>query len=102
MSKSKTCLRRRLWYRTFGTSKVGVCHWCGNPIHFDEATVDHEPPLAEGGDDQHVFIACSPCNQRRGQELLKKMNARNRRVARKSVNKPVAVRANWHGGWYMD
>lgn len=38
------------------------CHWCGKPA----TTADHEPPIAHGGDHNHMVPACAPCNHSRG------------------------------------
>ena len=38
------------------------CHWCGQPA----TTADHEPPIAHGGDHDHMVPACHGCNSARG------------------------------------
>lgn len=59
-------LKNRIWFETFGPVEEVPCHWCGRPLTFDEATVDHEPPLALGGTWPQAVIACSGCNAKRG------------------------------------
>ena len=50
-----------------------TCHWCRTPLTFDEATVDHEPPIAEGGTKEQAVLACYSCNQVRGQTTASRL-----------------------------
>lgn len=47
-----------------------VCHWCGGGADDVGALVlDHEPPVAAGGEEfdvEGLVASCSPCNLRRG------------------------------------
>ena len=68
-SRNNRRLKRRLWREVHGRAldvPVG-CHWCGSPIGFDRATVDHVRPRSEGGGNglPNVVIACDNCNQTR-------------------------------------
>ena len=66
--RSKRRLRNRIWFSTFGRSPTAPCHWCGVPMTFSEATLDHEPPLSRGGSWFRAVLACYGCNQKRGRE----------------------------------
>lgn len=48
--------------------KSACCHWCEAVLTAETATVDHKIPLSRGGldNDNNRVLACSPCNQRRG------------------------------------
>ena len=64
-----------IWYNTFGSVKRVPCHWCFEMLTFDEATVDHEPALSEGGQLRCAVIACRKCNAVRGMVVnRRKMN----------------------------
>lgn len=43
------------------------CHWCGKPA----TTADHEPPIAQGGDHDHMVPACHGCNSARGGRMTR-------------------------------
>lgn len=73
MSKSYRKLKNAIWFCTFGPVTAVPCHWCRQMLIFDEATVDHEPALSEGGKRGQAVIACYPCNQKRGQETFKRV-----------------------------
>lgn len=47
------------------------CHWCGirRQPGGPPMTVDHEPPLALGGDNSRTVPACMSCNSSRGARL---------------------------------
>lgn len=62
-------LRNHIWFKTFGAVAEVPCHWCGRMLTFDEATIDHEPPLVLGGKWRQAVLACKPCNESRGREL---------------------------------
>jgi hypothetical protein len=54
------------------------CHWCGIDLIKETATLDHVIPLSRGGINNmnNYVLACSPCNQERGNsmpELIKDM-----------------------------
>jgi len=65
-------LKNHVWFKTFGPVPKVPCYWCRRMLLFDEATVDHEPALAEGGSNRNVVIACSGCNHKRGIETYKR------------------------------
>lgn len=74
-------VKRAIWYRTFGPSLLARCHWCPRLLTFNEATLDHEPPLAEGGSKRGVgqaVIACEDCNKARGRETDKRLEVKKR------------------------
>ena len=49
----------------------GRCALCGNPIAFEEMTLDHIVPLAMGGADEveNLQCSCKACNQFKGSIL---------------------------------
>lgn len=74
----KTTPRRRkngYWFKHFGTAKEAPCYWCNVPMSFDEATIDHEPALAEGGRINQFVLACAKCNHARGVEVCRRKRA---------------------------
>jgi len=54
------------------------CSFCPKMLTYEEATVDHEPPLALGGSARAAVLACDACNQRRGQETNTACNKRRK------------------------
>ncbi len=48
-----------------------VCHWCGEPLTEQTATVDHVVPLKRGGLNNlnNMVLACEPCNSKRGHDM---------------------------------
>lgn len=84
MPRTPKDLKGKLWGRA--TSAAGVttpCHWCGVAMTWEAATVDHEPPLAEGGRSRRAVLACDPCNQRRGAATNARINEK-RKAKRKA------------------
>lgn len=66
----------RAWIKTVGCRAICPCHWCDQPLFFDEATFDHEPPIAESGTRSGPgVIACKACNHQRGQETSSRIQA---------------------------
>lgn len=49
----------------------GVCHWCGDPVTEENATIDHVIPLGRGGIDNcaNMVLACRDCNEWRGHDM---------------------------------
>lgn len=49
----------------------GRCVYCGNPVTFKEATVDHRVPKSKGGGDYkyNKFLSCKTCNQYKDDQL---------------------------------
>lgn len=82
-------VRQRLWLRLFGTSSIAHCYWCDKPLTFNESTVDHEPPLAEGGNRNQGVIACYDCNHERGKKTFNRVRVddKNGTVQDKSQQK---------------
>lgn len=76
-------LKNSIWHRTHGQALAVPCHWCKVSLTFDEATVDHEPPLAEGGRWTVAVLACWACNQRRAREQQARRNKYVRAVLRR-------------------
>lgn len=68
-------LKGRLWLFAPVVECV-PCHWCGVLLTYREATVDHEPALAEGGHPECAVLACHACNQERGRETQERINKR--------------------------
>lgn len=50
------------------TRDKGCCQYCGMKVPRHEATYDHVKPRCQGGQTkwENVVIACTPCNQRKG------------------------------------
>jgi len=48
------------------------CHWCPTLIDLDTSTLEHIIPLDRGGldNDNNRTLACHPCNNKRGNEML--------------------------------
>lgn len=84
MPRTPRGLKGVLWGRETSAAGVRVpCHWCGEPLTYECATVDHHPPLAEGGSPRSAVLACDRCNQERGRETNDRVNAKRRRKAKK-------------------
>lgn len=71
-------LKATLWIRATAAVRL-PCHWCRQPFAYAALTVDHEPPLAEGGTSRQAVLACDECNQRRGRETDARLKAKQRR-----------------------
>ena len=54
------------------------CVYCGSPLEFDLATLDHVHPLAHGGAHApgNVVLACGSCNRLKGDLLPTEFFAR--------------------------
>lgn len=54
------------------------CWYCGRSISLESATVDHIIPLSKGGKDhrRNYALACSACNNRKGNRLLSEAGMR--------------------------
>ena len=64
--------RRRFKQRIFWRDG-GICAYCDHRVRFDDATLDHITPLAQGGSDRHkenFTLACTTCNQKKAQLIL--------------------------------
>ncbi len=73
-----------LWGRATSATGLRVpCHWCKVPLTYESATVDHEPPMAEGGTRRQAVLACHACNQERGQATNDRINAKRKNRGRK-------------------
>ena len=48
------------------------CWYCGQPIRFNEATIDHQLPRCKGGTDlpDNLVAACKRCNSKKGTRTL--------------------------------
>lgn len=59
--------RRKIRIRLFEKSQ-GVCALCGNPMTFEELTIDHIIPVVKGGSSHFNNLqgAHGECNNRRG------------------------------------
>ena len=59
---------RRQVYRKY----EGKCVYCGNPVPFEEATIDHRMPKFKGGGDYkyNYFLSCRTCNQYKADEVI--------------------------------
>lgn len=55
---------KRLIYERDG----GTCSYCGKPVPYHTATVDHVVPLCQGGGStwDNLVCCCTSCNQRKG------------------------------------
>lgn len=44
------------------------CHYCGKPLTYDQATLDHVVARVNGGSDriENLVIACYDCNHDKG------------------------------------
>lgn len=73
-------LKQRLWREQSHWHRARCC-WCPKRLRYKEATIDHEPPLAEGGCWDNAVLACYECNQRRGEATSRRLqNIRQRRI----------------------
>lgn len=72
---SNRARRNGIWFRRFGPVEYVQCCWCMVPMTFDEATLEHIVPLAEGGsnEDYNLDLACFDCNQERGLRTQQKL-----------------------------
>jgi 5-methylcytosine-specific restriction endonuclease McrA len=73
---SRKRARNQLFFRAVGKAGVAPCHWCGIPLRFREATVDHVKPRLVGGPDriENYVIACLPCNTERSKDTSRQGN----------------------------
>lgn len=64
---AKVASRKRIWERG-----GGLCYLCGDPVTFDEFTIDHVIPLSKGGSnlDSNKRPAHYACNQAKADKLL--------------------------------
>lgn len=85
MSQRET--KRLLWSCRFGQAKEAPCFWCGRPMGFDDATVDHLIPRVKGGSNHltNLVLSCDPCNQSRS--VAMQMEGINARGARRQCKK---------------
>lgn len=52
-------------YKTFLVERDGlVCHYCDQPMDYDDAQIDHVVPRVRGGSDApiNLVLACPSCN----------------------------------------
>lgn len=73
--------RGAVWYQTVGVAPTCPCHWCLRELTFDEATLDHEPPLAIDPLSRSCVIACRDCNSERGSALNAALLSQRRAAA---------------------
>lgn len=47
---------------------AGTCAYCGKPVTYPAATLDHVLPLCQGGEStwDNLVCCCTSCNQRKG------------------------------------
>ena len=52
-------------------AKDPYCYWCKTELTKETATLDHVIPLSRGGINNmnNYVLACSPCNQKRGNNM---------------------------------
>lgn len=84
MSRTPKGLKGILWGRA--TTEAGFrvpCSWCGVPLTYQLATVDHEPPLAAGGTHRQAVLACDARNQERSKATNEAVKAKRRPKKRK-------------------
>lgn len=57
--------RQHKTLRKYHLERSPKCHWCGDPLTSETATLDHLIPASKGGktDRRNTVIACSRCNQ---------------------------------------
>lgn len=48
------------------------CAYCNKPLSFDEITIDHITPIADGGtwDTSNLCMSCFDCNNKKGNDAL--------------------------------
>ena len=70
-----------IWYERYGPVPLVPCCWCGRPLKFSEATLEHVTPLGLGGRDHpdNWDIACWRCNQREGKWVSRFCNKKKKR-----------------------
>ena len=54
--------------------KDPYCYYCGCPLDLDGSTLDHTIPKSKGGTYKHAVLACSPCNQAKGDKIIMPWN----------------------------
>lgn len=67
-------LRNHIWFKQHGTVDRAPCHWCRRKFTFNQMTLDHEPPLSQGGKRECAVLACSPCNAKRNKIMQRELN----------------------------
>ena len=67
MSRVPKVTKKNIWLRD-----GGQCQYCEKKISLSDATVDHVVPKSKGGENnwENVTLACSKCNQKKGNKLL--------------------------------
>lgn len=79
-SNRRRSLKKKLWSKQAKVngkySSEVKCYWCETMLGYRQATIDHEPALAEGGCWLSAVIACYPCNQRRSRETSDRIQAK--------------------------
>ena len=67
ISKAPKVTKKNIWLRDGGR-----CQYCEKKISLSDATVDHVIPKSRGGENnwENVTLACSKCNQKKGNKLL--------------------------------
>lgn len=65
-----------------------VCHYCDADLDLDDATLDHVWPFSLGGGNglRNLVLACRVCNGRLGDDVVKCLCGRCRRVWLPIVN----------------
>jgi 5-methylcytosine-specific restriction endonuclease McrA len=94
----KNNLRFRRW--AFGQNRIMLCHYCNEPMTFEQSTADHMVAMSDGGDDSQAnkVLSCRTCNRKKGvmryhefMQLLAddKKIANERRAVWKRLTKPL-------------
>lgn len=79
MSATPKGLKGRLWGVECDRRGYRIpCAWCGRLLRWADATVDHEPALAEGGSHDSAVLACDDCNQERSRKTNERCNEKRK------------------------
>lgn len=62
----------------------GGCYYCGRYLLYEDTTLDHKVPKAEGGSDRksNLVVSCRPCNEAKGAMSAAEFKAQLRRERR--------------------
>ena len=65
--RSRRKLKRAIWFQRYATTPIVPCHYCGCPLSYREATVDHVLSLSRGGSNRldNLVLSCRACNLRK-------------------------------------
>ena len=62
---------RVIFYDAYGEGPF-KCYWCGKEVTWDDMHVDHLNAIRDDNRIENLVASCAICNQRRGQERMKK------------------------------